>query len=51
MKAEFEESALCFLNAHYIYAKVYENSDDKKDLDLIQECYDLYKSCDHRASL
>jgi len=51
MKAEFEESALCFLNAHDIYEKVYENSTNSKDLDLIQECYALYKSCDHRASL
>jgi tetratricopeptide (TPR) repeat protein len=51
LKAEFEESAVCFLNAHYIYAKVYEDSINSNDLDLIQECYDLYKACDHRASL
>jgi len=51
LKAEFGESADHFLQAHYIYAKVYENSNDIKENALIQECYDLYRSCDHRASL
>lgn len=51
LKSEFGESADHFLQAHYIYAKVYENSEDFKEKSLIQECYELYRSCDHRASL